>query len=58
MPESGDVKVDEEAQGQSHQLQICDHLGLMDWQKAFHRFDFDDQLAVDQQIDAVSTVKI
>ena len=57
MPEGGDVKVDEQTQLQSHEFQVGDDLGIVDRQKSFDCFDFDEQLAVDHQIDSIPAVQ-
>ena len=44
--EYGDVKVDEQANGESHELEIRNDLRLVNRKQALNRLDFEDQAAL------------
>ena len=54
--ESAHAKVHQQAYWQVHQAQICDHLFGMNRRVSLGRFDLDQQLVFDKQIEAESIV--
>src|SRR5690606_21310083 len=52
-----DVEVDEESLSQVQELEIGQHLCLMDRQQAIDGFQFDDQLAGDHEVDSILRIE-
>jgi hypothetical protein len=57
LPEDGDVEVHEEANGVAGELQVGDDLSFMNWKELLDRFDLQDQKALHEHIDPISTVE-
>ena len=55
--EYGDVKVDEQANGESHELEIRNDLRLVNRKQALNRLDFEDQAALHHEVEAISPVE-
>ena len=55
--EDGDVEVYEESNGKASELEIGEHLSLMDGQKPPDRLYFDDEFVLDDDVQAITAVQ-
>ena len=55
--EDGDVEVDEECCVDPRELEVRDHLGFVDGQKALHGLELDEDLVLDDEVHTVSAVE-
>ena len=46
------MEIEQQTDGDVHQLEVAEELGLMDWQDFFDSFYFDEETSVDEQIEA------
>ena len=56
--EERDVEINQQSYSFTGQLQVCQELGLMNRQQFLHRFQFQNNFALHQQIDLVTTVQL
>ena len=57
MPQHGNIEVDQKADRQLSQLEIGDHLGLMNVQQTFDALEFDQHLPFDDVVDPEGTIE-
>lgn len=51
------MEVDEEADGQAHELEVRDELGFVDGEEAVHGFELEDHTALHEEVEAVTAVE-
>jgi len=56
--DQGDVEIDEQPQPLAGELEICEHLSLVDGEQPLYGLEFNDDAAVDQGIDAKSCIDL
>jgi hypothetical protein len=58
LAEHGDVEIHEQADWQPCELEIGDDLGFVHWKQPVDGFDFQHDLAFDDEIDTISAIEV